>query len=577
MEKTAGKSEERTLQHQKERITSGWLCKKLLACCLSDCAAKIFFSAAVSQILWRRRRQNSFHPPTLFRLSDTFWRPHKRAGKFTDRNPFIFMKQSKLFVYLESFSSREQEKFRQFVLSPYINQHLKTRELLEIALEQSRDGAHQYSPREIFKILHPDEPFSEQKLHNYLSSLKKLFLKFLAYEAFERQNYMEDLLVLEEANRRNLFDLFGNRVKQLEKQLEASPFRDEQYSYALYRINVQLGYHTGTFGRRAKTNVTLQKMMDHLDRFYLIEKLRHACHLTAHSILLNVQYDLGFLPHILEVIEKKPERYTADPTIDAYYTILHTLRYEREESYYLHLKSLLSKHFDELSSNAQIDLYRFANNYCIRKLNTGNNAYQEELFDLFKQALEKGLLLENGFISEWDYKNISTLGCSLKAFEWTEIFLEDFKDKLPDNCRENAYTFNLANLYYHKKMFGKVRETLLKVQFTDVKYHLNTAFLLLRTYFAEDDTEALYNLLDTLRIYILRNRQITTDEKKGYNNFLNFARKLVNYRSQDGIYYTRQPMSEKITALRTKIENTPNVTHKNWLLEQCRTNLQPAM
>lgn len=487
------------------------------------------------------------------------------------------MKQHKLFVYLESFTPREQEKFRQFVFSPYINQHQKTQELLEIALQQSRDGARQYSPQEIFKILHPDEPFAEQKLHNYLSSLKKLFLRFLAYEAFEHQTYMEDLLVLEEANRRNLFDLFGSRVKQLEKQLDTSPFRDEQYNYAAYRLNVHLGYHAGTFGRRAKTHQTLQKMMDHLDRFYLIEKLRHACHLTAHSILLNVQYDLGFLPQILQGIEMKPEKYITDPTIDAYYTILHTLRYEHEESYYLHLKSLLAERFDELSSVAQIDLYRFANNYCIRKLNAGNNAYQEELFALFKQALGKGLLLENGFISEWDYKNISTLGCSLKAFEWTEIFLEAFKDKLPDNCRENAYTFNLANLFYHKKMFGKVRETLLKVQFTDVKYHLNTAFLLLRTYFAEDDTEALYNLLDTLRIYILRNRQITTDEKKGYSNFLNFARKLVNYRSEDGVYYGREPIAEKITALRIKIENTPNVTHKNWLLEQCRANLQPGV
>jgi hypothetical protein len=130
------------------------------------------------------------------------------------------MKQHKLFVYLESFTPREQEKFRQFVFSPYINQHQKTQELLEIALQQSRDGARQYSPQEIFKILHPDEPFAEQKLHNYLSSLKKLFLRFLAYEAFEHQTYMEDLLVLEEANRRNLFDLFGSRVKQLEKQLD---------------------------------------------------------------------------------------------------------------------------------------------------------------------------------------------------------------------------------------------------------------------------------------------------------------------------------------------------------------------
>jgi hypothetical protein len=480
------------------------------------------------------------------------------------------MKQSKLFIYLESLSSREKEKFRQFVNSPYLNQHQKTRELMEIAFQQSEPGALQLTPTKIFKILHPEVPFSEQKLHNYLSSLKKLFLRFLALEAFDRQPFLEDLLVLEEANRRKLFDLFNNRAKQLEKDLEASPVRDEPFHQAAFRLNVQLGYHSGNFGRRAKTNPTLQKMMDHLDQAYLIEKLRHACHLTAHSILLNVQYDMAFLPHILEVLKNNPEKYSAEPSIAAYYTILGTLGQENDESHYLHLKRLLAERFDELSHTAQIDLYRFANNYCIRKLNSGNNAYLEELFDLYKQGLEKGLLLDNGFISEWDYKNIATLGCSLKSFEWTENFLEAFREKLPENCRENAYAFNLANLFYHKKMYGKVRTTLLKVQFTDVKYHLNTAFLLLRTYFEERDTEALFNLLDTLRIYILRNRQITTEEKKGYNNFLTFARKLINYRLEDGLYQSKLAAPEKIKILRAKIENTPNITHKNWLLEQCQ-------
>lgn len=479
------------------------------------------------------------------------------------------MKQSKLFKYLEALTPREREKFRQLVFSPYINQHQKTQELLDIALKGLEDDDETLTSEQVFERLSPEEPYSEQKLHNHLSSLKKLFLRYLAFEALEQQPFLEDLLVLEEANRRNYFDLFINRAKHLEKQLETAPSKDEHYQHVSFRLNVLLGYHSGTFGHRGKTSATLQKMMDHLDRYYLVEKLRHACHLTAHSILLNVQYDLAFLAPILETLQKNPAKYTNDPVIDVYYTILQTLRDEQEEGHYLHLKTLLSERFEALSPNTQIDLYRFANNYCIRKLNTGNNAYLQELFSLYKQGLNRELLLEHGYISEWDYKNIATLGCSLKEFEWTENFLETFREKLPANRRENAYTFNLGNLYFHKKMYDQVRTTLLRVQFTDVKYHLNTSFLLLRTYFAEGDTEALYNLLDTLRIYILRNRQITTEEKKGYQNFLNFAKKLVNYKLQ-GPLYSKQPLQEKMAALRQKIEHSPNVTHKNWLLEQCQ-------
>ena len=423
------------------------------------------------------------------------------------------MEQSKLIKHIKALTPKDREKLREFVHSPYFNQHQKTQELLQILLDRMEDIA-EYSKEKIFELLFPNERYDEQRLHNLMSSLKKLFQRFIGFEQLEQNPLLEELLTVEGANRRNQFELLTNRAKQLEKHLQAQPFRDEKYHYVQYRLNNILGYYEGQYVDRSKSATTFQRMLNYLDRYFILEKLRHACHLTAHALIFNTQYDFLFLDHILAYLQAHPEQFEEDPSITLYHTTLFSLREEQNPAHYLALKNLLSHQLKSLPPLEQQDLFSFSYNYCIRKINSGNSEYQTELFNLYKQGLENGLLVVSGHISEWDYKNIATLGCKLKEFEWTERFLQDFHDKLPLHRRENVYNYNLAYLYYNKKMYNQVLSTLLQVQFTDVKYHLATTFLLLRTYFALRDTEALLSLIETFRIYIIRSRHMTVEEKR---------------------------------------------------------------
>ncbi|MBK8703864.1 MAG: hypothetical protein IPN33_09695 [Saprospiraceae bacterium] len=117
-------------------------------------------------------------------------------------------------------------------------------------------------------------------------------------------------------------------------------------------------------------------------------------------------------------------------------------------------------------------------------------------------------------------------------------------------------------------MFSDVLSALLHVQFTDVKYHLNTTFLQLRTYYAMRDTEALLSLIETFRIYVIRNRKMTTNEKRGYSNFLRFAKKLALLKHNSSTF-SKKSLKEKLDALSHKIETTENVINRYWLLEEC--------
>ncbi len=478
------------------------------------------------------------------------------------------MHQSRLIKHIRDLSPKARERFSQFACSPYFNQHQKTQELLTLILGRIDAPPKKLEKEVVFRALFKGEPYDEQQLHNVMSYLKKLYNDFLAYEQFGEKRYNKRLYTLKAAYHNLQFDIMTNRSKQLQKKLEEDPVRDSEYFYTCYHVNNMMGYYSAHYYDRSETN-TFQQMLNNLDKYYMVEKLRNCCHLTANSMMMNTTYDFQMLDELLEFLEKHWEVYQEETTIVLYYTVLMSMRDEHNPKYYQRMNRMLAEEMGSLSPGDGRDLYSFAYNYCIRMINAGHSAYLRELFQLYKQGLKQGLIMERGMISEWDYKNIATLGSSLHEFEWTEKFLQEYRDKMPAHRQENAYNYNLGNLYYNKKMYNEALSALLLVQFTDVSYHLSTTFLLLRTYFALKDTEALLSLIETFRIYVIRNRKMTTETKRGYTNFLRFARRLVLLKHHASTY-SRKALEEELNKLAAKVDSTENVINKYWLLEECR-------
>jgi hypothetical protein len=479
------------------------------------------------------------------------------------------MYQSRLVQHIRELSTKKRERFRQFVSSPYFNQHDRTTALLEFILKKLDGRPSGLSKERAYKALFPGEDFNEQQLYNVMSYLNKLYYRFMAAEYTEKQRYQEAIFTLEEAFDNHQFDIMTNRGKQLMKKLKKDPVHDSEYFHTSYRLNHAMGYYSGTYFDRAETN-TFQNMLDELDNYYILEKLRNCCHLTANSLILNTSYNFRMLDELLAYLRANWPDFEGEYSIVMYYTALMSMLEEDNPEHYQHMKRMLAENMKSFSEIEGRDLYSFSYNYCIRMINAGHRDYQVELFQLYKQGLKQDLLLDKGLISEWDYKNIATLGARLKEFTWTENFLQEYQEKLPTHRQENAYNYNLGNLYYNKGLYEDALSALLLVQFTDVKYHLSTTFLLLRTYYALRDTEALLSLIETFRIYVIRNRKMTVEQKRGYTNFLRFAKKLVLIKHSASTY-SRKDFEKEIDELRDKIENSENVINKYWLLEECQT------
>jgi hypothetical protein len=448
--------------------------------------------------------------------------------------------------------------------------------LLAIVLEELEAKRPLMSKERVFKKLFAKEEFKEQPLSDLMSSLMKLINRFMAVEQLEKEPFVAEVLTLRRAESENRFGVLKNRGKRLKRILEKYPHQGSDYHWADFKLHSIYGYYRNAYEDRSDA-APLQQMLYSLDRYYAVEKLRHACHLTANSMLMNTSFDFGFLDAVLDYINSPTGQNALanDKSIDCYYHILMSLREPEEVAHYEKMRYYMNESFDSFPLNEQRDIFTFANNYCISRINAGDKSFIRELFELYRRGLNNEIIFENGILSEWNYKNIVTLGCSSGEYEWTENFIEKNYHRLPESQRDNAYALNKAQFFYSRGLYKEAGELLRQVEDSDVKYHLARVLLEVRIAYDQQETSYLLNQLETFRLYVQRHRKISPADKKRYINYARLSKQLATLRHQEE-YMGKEQFSQKLQLLHKKIVDTPHTVGRSWLMQESNPQVSTA-
>ncbi len=467
------------------------------------------------------------------------------------------MKNSKLVKMLGQLSKVELNHFRDFVYSPFYNKNPRVTELFRLlAAAYPRFRAEAVDRHVLHEKIFGNRPYNEQSLRYLMSDLTSLMEDFLAWEALKRQPVLKEHLLLGALAGYKLEDQSSRHLKAEDKWLVNYPYEDDRYYY--YQFLHQLDLFNFTPQKRDITlEKNLQSVHRYLDIFYIINKLRYSAELINLTNLLAGESKPLLLNEILDYLAQNPQ--DDIPAISLYHKIILTLLEDQEESHYRDLIECLERYEQNLPPELLNEMYVYARNYCTKKINQGNRQYLQEIFSLYRKLLVTGLILEDGYLSQWDYKNIVAVGLRLKDYEWVGRFIREYREKLPPADRDNAYTYNLALYHYYRGEYGQTLELLRNVEFTDVYYHLDSKSLLLKTYYELQETEPLQSLIDAFYIYLKRNRLISKYQLKSYTNFLNLARRLVRLRFR----HRGDP-----TALEAEVRASRHVPNSTWLLSR---------
>jgi len=468
------------------------------------------------------------------------------------------MRETKLYSTLVQLDGFELNRLHRFILSPYFNRNEATIRLFEwVKDDLKKPNDNQISKEELWHICFgKSESFNDGRFRKLQSDLLKLIEDYYAQEAFEGNPLHKAKYLLETINEKGLEKIQSGALRTAKILIEDQVLKPASFYYYQYEIEQSI-YNLNRFHLERNIKSNIESIALNLDRFYLAEKLRYYCTILNHQHLAALNYKILFMDEIIEHVETHD--YSDVPPIIMYHQILLTYKEPENDLHYENLKKLIEKHIHLFPESEAKEIIDATLNYSIKRMNAGEESYVREAFNLYRQSLENKLLLVKGQITPWSFKNIVTIALRLAEYDWVETFIHSYSSQLDEEYRDNAITFNLAQLYFYKKEYSKVISQLNQVEYDDMTYNLNSKTLLMASYFELDEMEALNSLLDTFRVYLNRNKNIPQVRRKHYINTINIVRKLSRIKSGD---------KKEIEKLEKEIESTQGIVSKNWILEK---------
>lgn len=467
------------------------------------------------------------------------------------------MTSSLLLRTLRKLPAKERRALCDFVRCGCFNRRDDVTRLCEYLVAQvGKPTPKAFGAERLFEAACPGIPFDAKQLRHIMSYLLGVVRQFLAWsewnaDAAEQQRY----LVLALRNR-GLDQLFEKEWQRADHSAKVSPVRDARYHFRRYQLQQE---NLERAARRERTaRFSLQPLPDELTAFYVAEMLRHACAGLMHQAVAGQTYRADLLNAILETVEQDTALQT--PAVAVYFQAYQMLRSPDAAEPFEALKMMLTEHENRFSREEMRGLYLMAINGCIRRMNAGQRTYIREAFDLYRSALERDFLTENGTLSGFTYKNIIRVGVALGEHAWTEDFLENYRARLHPNERDNLYRYNLAYLRFQQRDYARAMPLLRQTDLEDPLNNLDARRMLLRSYFELGEWGALESLLQSFSAYLRRQKNL------GYHRTTNamllaFAKKLLELNRSD---------TAAVAALRAEIEATSDVAERAWLLEQVR-------
>lgn len=459
------------------------------------------------------------------------------------------MEKSTLVRLIRSFSPVELRDVRKFLHSPFFNRRQDLIDLFEHLAGSS--GTKKEDVRR--RLSPPAAPLDDQKLRLLMSYLHSLLEQYVALKEITADKLSVQLHLATGYRKRRLNETFERTQKSLEKEMEMQPLRN--LTYHELRFQLQWETHQLNYVQNPTDVSRLHHLSGMADVIYLAQKLRLICLLAAHQTI----YQSGTAPNPDEAViiyAERPE-FAALPAVAVWLHCYRMLRQPAEETHFQQFKLILLEQSECFSEEEIHGLYILAINYCVRRLNAGDDRFFREAFVLYKEGLGKGYLFEDGMLSRFTYHNVVATGLRLGELEWVRYFISEYKNRLEKPYRESAFSYNLARLEYESGHYDHVLELLQKANYRDPLLNLAAKTLLLKTYYELGEHDLLQSHLDAMRNYIHRKRVIGY-HRTNFLNIIRFAEKIMRLNMLD---------KKAVEALRQTIEQEEVLPEKAFFLK----------
>lgn len=469
------------------------------------------------------------------------------------------MKKTLVWEILTSFSAKDLKAFDIFLISPFFN---KRKDLIAIFrfLRKSIEGDYLISDKhEVLQAAYPNEGYDDKKIGLLFSYLHKLLEKFITIQELHNNDFESKKLLITAYRKKEMHRNFDKTIKQTNKKLLVQPLRNPDYYFTRFSLEYQKYLSLLETGRTQ--NLNLENVDLYLDFAYVSTKLRQDCYTLSHQAVSNSQYDSTHFDQIKNLIQK--DKYKTEPSIVLYYQFI--ILFQRGGIIeFEHFKKLLFSQINYFRREEFRGIYLLALNFCIKKVNSNEQAFYAETFDMYKKGLEMELLFDKNKLSPFSFSNIVGIAIRQQDLKWTERFINSYRNYLDILYRTPTFSLNVARLEFAKKDYNKALFHLQKADYQDLINHVTAKILQLKIYYELEEFDSLDSLIQSLGVFIRRKKRI------GYHygiwkNILSYTQKVRQVNPYD---------AKAIAVLSAKIKSETVLPEREWLLAKLYENVR---
>jgi hypothetical protein len=464
------------------------------------------------------------------------------------------MYKSKLLDVIQVLSANERRGLRKYFDVKFVNKNDAIYKLFQFIDTRKTITPLTVKKERVFSYFYENETYNDQHIRHLMWLCLEIVEEYLVFHSFREDRNRQNLQLLAVYSEKRLSKYaleVHEKIKNRNHQLQ---FRDSVY----YREQLeaeQMLYQIATDNNRFAA-LNLQTIIDKIGAYAVVETLRWSCIALSHQRISGVSYKFPLLENYLLAIEDG--QFADDIAIQLYYLIYKVSMQEDDRSFETLFHSLI--HLEQHFTDTEIrDIFLLVINYCIRRMNVGQQKYARYAFDLYMHALDKKYLLEHQQLDRFTFKNIAFIAIKqLKEFQLAEDFIVKYQIYLAEEYREDTVHFTKATLYFEQKNYVKAMRILQQVEFSDMLWNLNAKNMLLKMYFETAEYDLMHSFLETYYRYLKRQKQI------GYHK-TRYLKVVAMFRK---LYKSLGATTSERKKLKSILENDLQLPEKEWFLAQ---------
>jgi len=410
--------------------------------------------------------------------------------------------------------------------------------------------------------------FHPSRLDKLCSQLYRKTVDFLALRRYQASQELQDAcaneaLAAKEASHTDI----NRQIERQEKRLAKTKDSSEKRQEALQLVWKKSEIKTRVRKTRALWKEDFKELHEKLDGYYYLQKLKA---LSASANIRNLYHHQEvFQAPFLDFFRESVPLTTCSYLEQAYYHTVEMLLHSEDQLHFEALIQLLKEKGESFAPEEERELYSYALNLTIRKGNKGDRVQQEYSALLYRELLEKGLLLIEGKLPSQAMKNIVVLHCRLGHLEWVESFIEAYQFRLTEEANPTYITYNRAVLAFFQANYSQaishLKEVLALLK-DDVFYELDARVYLWTSFYESyeelnrEEVDEMDKMYDSFRILIGRNQKIAKAHKLQYQNFIRQFKRLIVF------HQMQTPPRDQLEVFRGELTAVDNTFNRNWLL-----------